>query len=242
LVDMLWKSKANDMYGYILDLIDPDVLERSNLTRHILGEESLGLSKATEMARLYSGAVHGYQEKFGEHEYLTEPAPWDMCSRAAKQFRESKKFFSERPDIIACCADSDACCQLVNQYAVDYKIPVVFAGVHGAAETAEIITYIPGKTPCYACYDREGPEPEPSQEKYTNPDYDSTKMPSQPGLWGDVLMAASLQFQAILGILGVREQMPPLVLMGLRYPFKTEFINQKERCAVCSNDFSKLHE
>ena len=65
-------------------------------------------------------------------------------------------------------------------------------------------------------------------------------MPHQEGLWCDVLMTASLQFQAVLGILGVREKSPPLVLASLRFPFKVETFNQKERCAVCSEDFSQL--
>jgi len=87
-----------------------------------------------------------------------------------------------KPDVIACCADSDLCCQLVNDYSLRENVPVVYGAVWGAAETAEIIIVIPGKTPCYACYEREGPEPEPSQEKYTNPNYDATKMPHQEGL------------------------------------------------------------
>src|SRR5207302_11059590 len=104
---------------------------------------------------------------------------WDICPSGGKP---TWSYCSHgKPDLIACCADSDACCQLVNQYCIDKKIPCVFGGVHGAAETAEVITFVPGKTPCYACYEREGPDPEPSQEKYTNPNYDPTKMPHQEG-------------------------------------------------------------
>jgi hypothetical protein len=65
-------------------------------------------------------------------------------------------------------------------------------------------------------------------------------MPHQEGLWCDVLMGASIQFQAVLGVLGVRERMAPLVLMSLRYPFKVETYSQKPGCAICAEDFSKL--
>jgi len=107
-------------------------------------------------------------------------------------------------------------------------------------EQAEIITVVPGETPCYECWIREGELPPPSMEKYTDPDYDPTKSPSLPGLWGDVLMAASFQFQALLGIMGIRKKFSPLVLMGLRYPFRFETYDTKERCAVCSDNMEGL--
>ena len=108
----------------------------------------------------------------------------------------------EKPDVIASCVDSLACESQINAYSLENNIPVVYAGVHGAAEQAEIITVVPGETPCYECWIREGELPPPSMEKYTDPDYDPTKSPSLPGLWGDVLMAASFQFQALVGIYG----------------------------------------
>jgi molybdopterin/thiamine biosynthesis adenylyltransferase len=238
LADMLWKRDADKIYGeFTLTLVDPDRFENSNVTRHILRSGSFGKFKAEEMARLYDG-TRFYNTKFGERSFLPS-VRWntpEWCVRWGHP--KADRYFAEPPDLIACCADSDACCQLVNQYCVEREIPCVFAGVHGAAETAEIISYSPGTTPCYACYEREGPEPEPSQEKYTNPDYDGTKMPHQEGLWCDVLMAASIQFRAILSVF---ERKPnPLILASLRPPYGAEIISQKPGCAVCSEDFSRL--
>ncbi len=193
-------------------LIDHDVLTEENLKRHVLDLSSVGKPK-----------VLALQEKYPD------------CDITA--FWKKYDGFPEKPDVIACCADSDACCQLVNQYCVENKIPCVWGGVHGAAERAEVITYVPG-FPCYACYEREGELPEPSREKYTNPNYDPTQTPHQEGLWGDVLMAASMTFRAILGVLEGKPN--PLILASLRPPYGAEIINQKPGCAVCTDDMKGL--
>jgi molybdopterin/thiamine biosynthesis adenylyltransferase len=200
-----------------LTLVDPDELTPDNLRRHVLTRASCGQSKVIGMA-----------------EHIRAVNPDCRTTILAGRFDG----FSEKPDLIACGADSDACCQLVNLYALEHNIPVVFGGVYGAAEMAEIITLVPGQTPCYACYEREGPEPEPSMEKYTNPNYDSTQIPSQPGLWGDVLMAAAIQFRAIMDVFAGNPS--PLVLASLRLPYGANIIRQKKGCAVCSDDMAGL--
>jgi len=200
-------------------LVDADKVEAANLKRHVLDRDYVGQPKVV--------AMKGHLRKINERVRV---------SALSEKFNG----LPEKPDIICGCTDSLACDSLINAYAVQNGVPAVFGGVHGDAHTVEIITYVPAEGPCFECWEREGELPQPTQEKYTNPDYDSTKMPSQQGLWGDVLMAASLQFQAVLGILGSREKFPPLVLKSLRYPFKLETYDQGERCAVCSSDFSRL--
>ena len=75
-------------------------------------------------------------------------------------------------------------------------------------------------------------------EKYTNPNYDSTRAPSHPGLWADILMAASIQFRAILDAL--QDKINPLILARLRLPYSAEVIRQKKGCAVCSHNMEGL--
>jgi len=75
-------------------------------------------------------------------------------------------------------------------------------------------------------------------EKYTNPNYDSTRAPSHPGLWADILMAASIQFRAILDAL--QDKINPLILARLRFPYSAEVIHQKKGCAVCSDNMEGL--
>jgi molybdopterin/thiamine biosynthesis adenylyltransferase len=197
-------------------LVDPDKLEPENLKRHVLTDQCIGWMKVDAMLYYLQGVNHALK---------------------VKPLHRKFDFLPEKPDVIACCADSDACCQLVNQYCLENKIPCVWGGVHGAAETAEVITYVPG-FPCYACYEREGELPEPSQEKYTNPNYDPTQTPHQEGLWCDVLVAASMTFRAILDALEGKPN--PLILASLRPPYGAEIIRQKPGCAVCSNDFGDL--
>jgi len=203
-------------------LIDPDKLTQENLKRHVLTERYVGMDKSEGMAQ-----------------HILSICTATICAIPGR-FDNTLPGLPEKPDVIASCVDSLACESQINAYSLENNIPVVYAGVHGAAEQAEIITVVPGETPCYECWIREGELPPPSMEKYTDPDYDPTKSPSLPGLWGDVLMAASFQFQALLGIMGIRKKFSPLVLMGLRYPFRFETYDTKERCAVCSDNMEGL--
>jgi molybdopterin/thiamine biosynthesis adenylyltransferase len=227
-----------------LILVDPDVFTEDNCKRHVLTRNDVGKNKALAMAE-HLATVPGCRvcaqpNNFGERRYI--PAVrWYMpggCEWWGNQ--KADRFFHRTPDVICSCVDSLKCESLINEYALEHKIPTVFGGVHGDAHTVEVITVIPGETPCYDCYEREGPGPEPTQEKYTNPNYDSTKMPHQEGLWCDVLMGASIQFQAVLGVLGVRKKFAPLVLVSLRYPFTIEAYSQKTGCAICSDNMEGL--
>lgn len=251
-----------------MTLVDHDKLEAKNVKRHILTLEDVGVNKAQAMAIHLSTVseckIDVQANKFGERVFL--PAVlWytpDGCRWSGNP--KADKFFSREPDLIACCADSDLCCQLVNAYSVSRGIPTVYGAVHGDAHTAEVITVLPGVTPCYACYEREGELPPPTQEHYTDPNHDPTRMPHQEGLWADILMAASIQFRAILKVLEVKERIAaanksrtergiiygcfgelwtdlnPLILASLRAPYGSQIIRQKRGCAVCSDDFSLL--
>ncbi len=214
LADMAARAEVGELI-----LVDPETLEPSNLKRHVLTDAYIGFNKAESMKQ--------------HLEFVNETLP---VSAIAGKFDSFVKDLWEA-DVIACCADSEICCQQVNAYALEKKIPAVFGGVHGDAHTAEIIT-VTG-TPCYACFEREGPLPESGQEKYTNPNYDATKAPHQEGLWADVIMAASLQFRAIIGLAG-GGKFPPMVLKSLRYPYKLESFHPERGCAVCAENFTSL--
>jgi molybdopterin/thiamine biosynthesis adenylyltransferase len=234
-----------------ITLVDPDRLTEENCKRHILTRDAVGENKAFAMAmhlsQITDADIYIQDNKFGEYD-----GPKGM------------DHFLKEPDVIACCADSDQCCQLVNAYALSRKIPVVYGAVHGDAHTAEIITVFPGITPCYACYEREGKLPEPTQEHYTDPNHDPTKMPHQEGLWCDILMAASIQFRAVLKVLQVKDSIAaanksrrergiiygcfgelwadlnPLILASLRPPYGSQIIRQKRGCAVCTDNMEAL--
>jgi len=78
--------------------------------------------------------------------------------------------------------------------------------------------------------------------RYTDPNYDETRIPGQAGLWANILMVAGLQFQVILGLVGLRDTLkyPGTVwLMNIsdpHCPFQPLALTVgevKKGCAVC---------
>ena len=247
--DMLARAGAGSVGKGQLILVDPDALSEENCKRHVLNRMWVGKSKVVGMAEhIFTVAPKCdtvlLLKKFDELRSIKIPARrWPGLAEGGGclyQRQIGDGVFGRKPDLIVSCVDSLACESLINAYSLENKVPAVYGGVHGDAHTAEVITVIPGVTPCYECYEREGPLPEPGQEAYTDPGYDKTKMPHQEGLWCDVLMAAALQVQAVLGVLGIREKLSPLVLMKLRYPFTLEPVNQKPGCAICTDKMEAL--
>jgi hypothetical protein len=151
---------------------------------------------------------------------------------------------AKRPDLIVSAADSFQAASLVNAYALHEKIPAVFGGVWGEASVAEVVYVVPGKTPCYECYGafRRNVEIPHDTRRYTDPYYDETRIPGQAGLWANILMVAGLQFQVILGLVGLRDTLkyPGTVwLMNIsnpHCPFQPLALTVGEvnkGCAVC---------
>jgi hypothetical protein len=69
---------------------------------------------------------------------------------------------------------------------------------------------IPGKTPCFECYAGFRRESEElsirDPRKYTDLDFDQTKVPGQEGLWPNILIICGFAFQLILALLGADER------------------------------------
>jgi hypothetical protein len=206
-----------------LTLIDPEDLSAENVGRHILGCRSVAKSKAHELALHVAGINPD-------------------CRVEARQ--ERFESFPERPDFILCAADSFQCASLVNGYALREKVPAVFSAVWGEASVAEILYVIPGKTPCYECYAgfRRNVEIPSDARKYTDPNFDDTRLPGQAGLWANILMVAGLEFQVILSLVGLRETLncsDTLWLMNISDPrcglqrLALTLGEIKKGCAVC---------
>ena len=208
-----------------LTLIDPEDFSAENVGRHILGCRSVAKSKANELALHVAGInpecrVEARQERF-------EDLP-------------------ERPDIILCTADSFQCASLVNGYALREKVPAVYSAVWGEASVAEVVYVIPGKTPCYECYAgfRANVEISADARKYTDPNFDDTRLPGQAGLWANILLVAGLEFQVILGLVQLRDTLDErstLWLMNISDPrsrlrrLALTLGEIRKGCAVCDN-------
>ncbi len=225
LVDILARTGVGT-----LTLIDPEDLGAENVGRHILGCRSVAKSKAQELALHVAGInpdcrVEAYKERF--------------------------EGFPERPDLILCAADSFQCASLVNGYALRENVPAVYSAVWGEASVAEILYVIPGKTPCYECYAgfRRNVEIPSDARKYADPNFDDTRLPGQAGLWANILMVAGLEFQVILGLVGLRNTLDDrdtLWLMNISDPrcglqrLALTLGEVRKGCAVC--DKSCLEE
>jgi hypothetical protein len=211
-----------------LTLIDPEDFAEENVGRHILTSDSVGKPKVEELAR---------------HVARINPD----CRVTALKERFDASLLTSRPDLIISTADSFQAASLVNSYALCENIPAVFGGVWGEASVAEILYVLPGKTPCYECYGafRRNVEIPPDARRYTDPNYDETRIPGQAGLWANILMVAGLQFQVILGLVGLRDTLkyPGTVwLMNIsdpHCPFQPLALTVgevKKGCAVCDQE------
>ena len=167
-------------------IVDPDTLSLENTGRHMLSRGDVGKPK-----------VEGLRSR------ILELNPQVQVNAIFGKFQD----LEERPDLIIAATDSFACEAAVNSYALRAEIPAIYCGCWGEASVGEVLYVVPGKTPCYQCYAGfrrstvEIPEIPADQKKYTDPDFDATKLPGQAGLWANILMVAGLSFQIALALL-----------------------------------------
>ncbi|VVB78891.1 SAMP-activating enzyme E1 [uncultured archaeon] len=131
-----------------IDLMDPDVVESTNLNRQILFYRSVGKPKAIALE---------------EEIKMITPS---VNTRAIKdKLDENSKYFDENtPDIIFDCVDNMASRAIINYYSVRNKIPLVSAGT--GPRSGQVIVYIPGKTECLEC--KLGVEKSLSEQRKSN--------------------------------------------------------------------------
>jgi hypothetical protein len=106
--------------------------------------------------------------------------------------------------------DSFECQSLVNLLSLNSGTPALYVGCWGEATVGEIFYVIPGKSPCFECYAGFRRESEElsirDSRKYTDLDFDQTKVPGQAGLWPNILIICGFAFQLILALLGADER------------------------------------
>lgn len=221
-----------------LTLVDPDTLRDENVGRHMLSRNDVGKPK-----------VEGLKSK------ILEINPRARVRAMFSKFRG----FEDRPDLIIAGTDSFTCEAELNSYALRSGISTIYCGCWGEASTGEILYVVPGRTPCYQCYAGfrrstiDVPEIPADERKYTDPDYDVTKLPSQAGLWANILMVAGLTFQIALALLdpegdraALIDHEHTLLLFNIsKYssplqPLAVTFGKVKRGCAIC--DESRLSE
>jgi hypothetical protein len=173
--------------------------------------------------------------------------------------RDRTVFFNgKRPDLLIGGTDSFACESVLNSLSLREAIPAVYGGCWGEASVGEILYVVPEKTPCFECFSSfrrdTAPLPVGDPRKYTDPDFDETKVPAQAGLWPNILIISGIAFQIILGLLdpesdrgrNLIDHEHTLFLVNISaydsplQPLAVTFGRVPKGCAIC--DESKFEE
>lgn len=120
------------LYGFGIDVVDPDIVESLNLNRQVYFYEALGKNKA-EVIRQRLSNINDKIKDF--------PAKFD------KNFE--KYFENNRPDVIIGGVDNWEARNLLNKLSLKYKIPYVDGGTD--YNFGRSITTYPEKTTCIDC-------------------------------------------------------------------------------------------
>jgi ThiF family len=216
-------------------LVDPDVLVLENVGRHMLSRADAGKPKVLGVKRM-----------------IEEVNPAAEVEAVCGKFEG----IARKPDLVIGATDSFSCESAINGYSLREDVPAVYGGCWGEASVGEILYVVPGKTPCYECYAgfrRDTVEIPADPRKYTDPDFDATKVPGQAGLWANILIITGVMFQIVLGLLDPENERNALIdyehtlfLINVsKYdsnlqPLAVTFGKVQKGCAVC--DETKLGE
>lgn len=219
-------------------LADPETLAPENVGRHLLSREAVGTSKARGLQR----AIEGVNP--AAHVEVIEAKFDDL---------------TVKPDLLVAATDSFACESLVNGYSLREGVPAVYGGCWGEASVGEILYVVPGKTPCFECYAgfrRQAAGIPPDARKYSDPEFDGTRLPGQAGLWANILVITGVMFQLILGLVDPESNRRQLIdfehtllLVNVSnydtrlQPLAVTFGKVKKGCAACDESrLAKLGE
>ncbi len=211
-----------------LTLVDPETLALENVGRHMLSRSDVGKSKAKALKRLVkeinpNAEVHALADKFKE--------------------------LAQTPDLIISAADSFTCESMINDYSLRHGVPAIYGGCWGEASVGEILYVVPGRTPCYEClagFRRDQVEIPDDPRKYTDLEFDATRIPGRAGLWPNILIIAGVMFQLVLALLDPESDRTQLIdyehtlfLVNVsKYdsrlqPLATTFGKVKKGCNIC---------
>lgn len=120
-------------------LVDPDVVTEENVLRH-----------TASLKDLYRPKVKVLEEAILARNPLcsVEAIPYDLFAELMLSLRKN---LAEKTDLIISTVADSVINQLVNQYGIEHRIPMVFASVLGTGLGGRVFRVIPGETPCFTC-------------------------------------------------------------------------------------------
>lgn len=179
-------------------LVDLDRVTPENLGRHMCDLTALDVPKAQAVAEL-----------------IARINPAAKVNVRREDFREiAEEILGAQMDpantVIVAATDSFECQSLVNLHALNSGIPALYVGCWGEASVGEILSVVPGRTACFECYAgfRRGTESLQLNDprRYTELDFDKTRVPAQAGLWPNILIICGFAFQILLALFSDDEQ------------------------------------
>ncbi len=235
-----------------LVLVDDDILENTNIVRHVADSRFIGRPKAEAVAEL----IH-----------LRNPEA-EIEVRVGRI--EQNMDVLDHIDLLVSGVDGEGPKYVLNQACLKRNLPAVYAGVYERGEGGDVVVIHPYDGPCYACWAAELREGlavsnlAPGEElDYGMIGKDGT-LEAEPGLWLHVVRVAATQADLALNELlagtNVYKVMPANtvilantaleILSGqISQPYSAEWVNieRDPDCLVCGealrNDLSgEAHE
>jgi hypothetical protein len=171
-------SLAMSGVGHFI-LIDDDVLEETNMVRHVADRRYLGWNKAAAVADLMrhrnpNVQINVHEGRIEQHLDLLD----DL-------------------DLLVVGVDGEQAKYTINEACLERGLTAIYAGVYERGEGGDVVAIRPGSGPCYACWAaelREGLfEPQFSESlDYGVVAVDGT-LKGEPSLWVHVAKVAAIQ-------------------------------------------------
>lgn len=160
-----------------IGIVDGDVVGLSNLNRQVLySEADLGKPKAIQ-------AAHRLQQQSSQTIFTVYP-----------EFLTAENVKTILPgyDVVVDCLDNFSARFLLNDACLDFQIPFVYGGVY--KYEGQLLTVIPGETPCLRCLFPNGEEGAPDQKTIT----EDGILGTTPGVLG--VLQANAVFKLLLNL------------------------------------------
>ncbi|MBK8022638.1 MAG: ThiF family adenylyltransferase [Chloroflexi bacterium] len=220
-------------------LVDPDVLEESNIPRHAADRRYLGWNKAEAVADLIRGRVPDAKVQVMPGRFEAYPAAF------------------ENLDLLIVGVDNENGKYRINQRCLELRLTAVYAGVYERGEGGDIVIVRPYQGPCYACWAEELRAGASLMEDDVELDYgmigETGTLEAEPGLWLHVVRVGAAQAEMALNelLIGTPVHRPlpgntvvlantamEIVPGELTLPYTAEWfaIERNPTCLVCGDD------
>ncbi|NDJ62225.1 MAG: ThiF family adenylyltransferase [Chloroflexi bacterium] len=221
-------------------LIDDDVLEATNVVRHVADSALIGRPKAEAVAEL-----------------IGRRNPQAQITTRVGRLEDHLDLLDDL-DLVISGVDGEGPKYVLNQACLDRRLTAVYAGVYERGEGGDVVIIQPHDGPCYACWAAELREGLALTDQGANAELDygmigaDGTLEAEPGLWLHVVRVASAQADIALNALlrGTDAQQPlpantvilanraiEIVAGEVTPPFGAVWVNiaRDPHCLVCGD-------